>query len=275
MKLLARGTLDDDEPPGLESPMVGNTAGDLQDELELALARAWLTEQLGEGRAPRGQQLEGLVRGARRRYGVAEGRCRRCLLAHRPTVERRLGGTEHESCSSSHTEKMLRHARLREYARAHPWLAVAGASALTMGLVELVSALSGTLAYQHLLWNLFLAWVPLPIAGAAYVAHRRGRGLATIAPFLIGWLLFFPNAPYMVTELIHFGELGSRIPAGLDLATLITAAIAGLLVGFASLYVVQRVIGHLFGPAAAGAAVLLALTLGERRRLPGPRPALE
>ena len=157
---------------------------------------------------------------------------------------------------------MLRHARLREYARAHPWLAVAGASALTMGLVELVSALSGTLAYQHLLWNLFLAWVPLPIAGAAYVAHRRGRGLATIAPFLIGWLLFFPNAPYMVTELIHFGELGSRIPAGLDLATLITAAIAGLLVGFASLYVVQRVIGHLFGPAAAGAAVLLALTLG-------------
>ena len=156
---------------------------------------------------------------------------------------------------------MRRHERLREHARAHPWIAVAAATALTIGLVELVSAVSGTLGYQHLLWNLFLAWVPLPLAGAAYVAHRRGAGLRTIAPLLLGWLLFFPNAPYMVTEIIHFGELRAVIPAGLDLATLVAAAIAGLLVGFASLYVVQRVVGHAYGPPAARAAVLLALVL--------------
>ena len=150
---------------------------------------------------------------------------------------------------------------LRERIRARPWLAVGGATALAVGLVEVVSLLSGTLGYQHLLWNLFLAWIPLPIAGAAYVAWRRRAGVPTIAALLLAWLLFFPNAPYLVTELIHFGELGSRVPAELDLATLMTTAIAGLLVGFASLYVVQRVIGHLYGRLASQAVVVLALGL--------------
>jgi uncharacterized membrane protein len=151
--------------------------------------------------------------------------------------------------------------RSRELARAHPWLAVLGATALAVALVELVGALSGGPVYRFLLWNLFLAWVPLPLAAAAYVAQRRELGLTTIAPLFVGWLLFFPNAPYIVTDLIHFGRLGDRVPAELDLATLVAAAVAGLLVGFASLYVIQRVFWRRYGALAARAVVVGALVL--------------
>ena len=101
----------------------------------------------------------------------------------------------------------------------------------------------------------------VPLAAAAYMAQRLELGLPTIVPLLAGWLLFFPNAPYIVTDLVHFGELGGSIPAELDLATLIAAAIAGLLVGFASLYVVQRVIWHRYGRLAARASVVATLLL--------------
>lgn len=150
---------------------------------------------------------------------------------------------------------------VRERARARPWAAVSAASFITIGLVQLVSIVSGTLDYQHLLWNLFLAWIPLPLAAAAYVAWRRDLGLPLIVSLLGAWLLFFPNAPYLVTELNHFGELGSSVPAELDLATLVMTATAGLAVGFASLYIVQRVVGHLYGLHASRATVVVALVL--------------
>ena len=145
--------------------------------------------------------------------------------------------------------------------RAHPWLVVLAATVLAVGLVELVGTLSSSPTHRFLLWNLFLAWVPLPLAAVAYVAHRLGFGLAAIAPFLAGWLLFFPNAPYIVTDLIHFGELNSQIPVELDLATLVAAAVAGMLVGFTSLYVVQRLITDRYGRAAGWILVLVALVL--------------
>lgn len=160
---------------------------------------------------------------------------------------------------SSHTRYVRTFHCLRQLARLHPWSAVAAATALTVGLVQVVGLVSGAPDYRHLLWNLFLAWIPLPIAGAAYIAQRRGFGLPTIAPLVLAWLMFFPNAPYLVTELVHFRELGDRVPAELDLATLVATAIAGLLVGFASLYVVQRVIGHRFGWRVARIAAFLAL----------------
>jgi len=156
---------------------------------------------------------------------------------------------------------MNRLQRIRSLTRLHPWLTVVGVTALAVGLIELVSIVSGAPTHDFLLWNLFLAWIPLPLAAGAYAAQRLGFGLPVLVPLLVGWLLFFPNAPYIVTDLIHFGELNRRIPAELDLAILIVAASAGLLVGFASLYVVQRVIGRRYGLAASRASVAAVLLL--------------
>lgn len=99
-----------------------------------------------------------------------------------------------------------------------------------------------------LLWNVFLAALPLVFA---LMLHRR-RALGRRGP-LSGllwalWLAFFPNAPYMVTDFIHldhyryYGE-GRFIPsisAWLGLAHLTLAVATGCVCGFLSLYLVQQ-----------------------------------
>lgn len=51
-------------------------------------------------------------------------------------------------------------------------------------------------------WNLFLAMLPLAFAVLVRAAtENRRKMLAVITGIL--WLLFFPNAPYMITDIIH------------------------------------------------------------------------
>ena len=53
---------------------------------------------------------------------------------------------------------------------------------------------TGSYRYSFLVWNLFLAWVPLIAASSAFALARRGVG-AFVVGFLVLWLVFFPNAP--------------------------------------------------------------------------------
>ena len=57
--------------------------------------------------------------------------------------------------------------------------------------------------FRFLIWNLFLAWIPLLLALLVYDRYRRGRPLLVLAPALVLWLLFLPNAPYIVTDFVH------------------------------------------------------------------------
>jgi uncharacterized membrane protein len=51
-------------------------------------------------------------------------------------------------------------------------------------------------------WNLFLALLPLLWSSAFHSANARKRpALAGVFFFL--WLLFLPNAPYLLTDLLH------------------------------------------------------------------------
>lgn len=52
----------------------------------------------------------------------------------------------------------------------------------------------------YLVWNLCLAWVPYIISS---VWIKKDTSLADGIPFFIIWLIFFPNAPYVVTDVIH------------------------------------------------------------------------
>ncbi len=86
--------------------------------------------------------------------------------------------------------------------------------------------------FFFLLWNLFLAWLPVLFALLA-----RRRGASKVGRWLWGGLslLFFPNAPYLLTDLLHLGRLG-MVPLWYDLIMLLTFALAGLFLGLASLY---------------------------------------
>ncbi len=89
-----------------------------------------------------------------------------------------------------------------------------GASALCLGL-ELVREHRYALDFRFLVWNLFLAWIPLLLSLGVYDAYRRGRSLLWLSPMLALWLLFLPNAPYIVTDFVHLSA-SSRAPLWFD-----------------------------------------------------------
>jgi uncharacterized membrane protein len=139
--------------------------------------------------------------------------------------------------------------------------ALVAASALCVALELFREIYYGTYGFHFLLWNLFLAWVPLVFALVAYDRYRRGVPLLRLAPALALWLVFLPNAPYIVTDFIHL-TADPEAPLWFDGVVLSAFAWTGALVGFVSLYLVHAVVRHRFGLRAgwAGAFGALALT---------------
>ena len=96
--------------------------------------------------------------------------------------------------------------------------------------------------FMFLAWNLFLAWVPYLISTRMGGLRKRWtRGVA-----LVAWLLFFPNAPYILTDLLHL-RARPEVPHWYDLMLLLSFAWTGLLVGFASLLRVQDLLAQWWG----------------------------
>lgn len=90
--------------------------------------------------------------------------------------------------------------------------------------------------FLFLVWNLILAIVPLILSSALYFSKKRN---AVYAIFLIGlWLLFFPNAPYIITDIIHLRVTNKRFQ-WFDLILLTSYAASGLLYGFLSLQCIE------------------------------------
>ncbi|NTV63021.1 MAG: DUF1361 domain-containing protein, partial [Oscillochloris sp.] len=59
------------------------------------------------------------------------------------------------------------------------------------------------------------------------------------------WMLFLPNAPYIMTDFIHFGEFG--LPWWYEVGMLLAFAWAGCLLGVASLFIMQRIVHERLG----------------------------
>lgn len=94
-------------------------------------------------------------------------------------------------------------------------------------------------AWGFLHHNLWLAWIPLIIAAVIRFVPLNNWQVAAL---WICWLLFLPNAPYIVTDLIHV-----RFKATLlwfDLVLLFHFAVAGLLVGALALHWVEHDLSH-------------------------------
>lgn len=115
---------------------------------------------------------------------------------------------------------------------------------------------SGTWSYAFLVWNLFLAGIPL--VAALVLSHARSR--VAIAVSAATWLVFLPNAPYLATDLMHLRPR-SYVPLWYDVVLLLSCAVAGILLGYLSLAVVQQTLRARFGRAAAWIAVTAVLFL--------------
>jgi uncharacterized membrane protein len=134
-----------------------------------------------------------------------------------------------------------------------------GASALCLGL-ELVREHRYSIDFRFLVWNLVLAWIPLLLSLGVYDAYRRGRSLLWVAPMIVLWLLFLPNAPYIVTDFVHLSA-SSRAPLWFDGVELSAFAWTGMLLGFVSLYLIHAVLRDRYGAPFGWSAVLVVLAL--------------
>jgi uncharacterized membrane protein len=118
----------------------------------------------------------------------------------------------------------------------------------------------GELGFRFLLWNLTLAWIPLIVALGVYDLYRRGLPFASLTPAVLVWLLFLPNAPYIVTDFVHLSAVG-RAPLWFDAVVISSFAWTGVLLGFVSLYLMHAVARHRFGAHVGWAGALSALAL--------------
>ena len=137
-------------------------------------------------------------------------------------------------------------------------------SGLAFGLFAGRVYLSHSWAYRFMIWNLFLAWIPYACSVWAANSHRNapGRWWALLLPGAI-WFIFFPNAPYIVTDFVHLAE---RPPVSFwyDLSMFATFAWTGCLLAIASLNNMQtlvqahlgRIVGWLFALGTLGLAGL-------------------
>jgi uncharacterized membrane protein len=140
-------------------------------------------------------------------------------------------------------------------------LGLAAASLFCVGLVVLRYAETGSAKFPGLVWNLVLAWIPFLLAIAVYDGWRRRRARGVL--FVLGglWLLFFPNAPYIVTDFVHL-ERTADAPYWYDAVTVSAFAWTGVLLGFASLFLMQTVVRQWRGVAAGWIFAAVALALG-------------
>ncbi len=141
-------------------------------------------------------------------------------------------------------------------------LLITGVSALfSLALLAFRRFYTGDGSYTFLAWNLFLAAIPFFLSsllvGVSALQRRRPAFLATLG----AWLLFFPNAPYIVTDLLHL-RYRTGAPPWFDLILLVSFSTCGLLLGFLSLSDVQDVLRRRVGALAASVFAAAALVAG-------------
>ncbi len=99
-------------------------------------------------------------------------------------------------------------------------------------------SLKNTSTFLFLIWNLFLAWIPYWIGLALEPASKKFNSKLLSIFLVLSWLFFFPNAPYILTDLLHL-RVRHPIPHWYDLMLIASFAWTGLLLGYLSLYEVQ------------------------------------
>jgi uncharacterized membrane protein len=125
---------------------------------------------------------------------------------------------------------------------------------LNLACLIVVMLVAARIAYSEtgrhigLVWNLFLAWIPFILAYFAHLVSWRKTTLYFIIPVIAFlWLIFFPNAPYMLTDLQDLARRSFDAPLWYDVIIVVWASWTGMLLGVISLYLMQDIIIRTFG----------------------------
>jgi uncharacterized membrane protein len=107
----------------------------------------------------------------------------------------------------------------------------------SVGLVLFRMVYTGHLLFAFLVWNLFLAFVPYVISRQMTEASIKNKWKFLLCVFV--WLLFIPNAFYIITDLFHL-DMNETVPLWYDLALLLSFAWSGILFGILSVRQMEK-----------------------------------
>ena len=103
--------------------------------------------------------------------------------------------------------------------------------------------ISETKVFLFLNWNLFLAWIPFFISSFLVIFKIRSKLSLVVA--ITVWILFFPNSPYILTDLFHLRSRNA-VPIWYDLVVILSYAWTGLFCGFISLLDIEKLLSDYF-----------------------------
>lgn len=127
---------------------------------------------------------------------------------------------------------------------------LAGASAFACFLLALRFIVRWRIEHIYLPWNLFLAWLPLLFAALTLrQLDRHGWRHWRTAVTGLAWLLFFPNAPYIFTDLVHLSPRHEQ-RFWIELVLILFFTWPGFLVGCLSLRLLHERFSREVHPAA-------------------------
>jgi uncharacterized membrane protein len=131
--------------------------------------------------------------------------------------------------------------RLRETHRLNETIFLAISSITCFAVSVLRFMYTDSKLFLFLNWNLFLAFIPWALTSLSVIKPNLRKNGLVITVLIPTWLLFFPNAPYIVTDLFHL-RLNSTMPIWFDLVLILCFAWTGLLFGFLSLWDIEDLI---------------------------------
>lgn len=120
--------------------------------------------------------------------------------------------------------------------------------------------MTDSLLFGFLLWNLFLAAIPLVFA-VMFCAYKKKSSKLAMLTTLGLWMLFFPNAPYLLTDLLHLYPRRG-VPFWYDLILIFTFAWNGVILGYLSLLFIHNKIELFYGKVKAWFFSLVSLSMG-------------
>ncbi|MFP9113901.1 DUF1361 domain-containing protein [Flavobacterium sp. RHBU_3] len=123
-------------------------------------------------------------------------------------------------------------------------------SAFSIALLLIRVKMTQSVFYMFLIWNLFLAGLPLvmSIIATNFKSIRNNRYL--LYPTLLAWLMLLPNAPYLITDFLHF-KRETTVPFWLDILLLGSFSISGFLLGLASMKNIYTLLTQIWGKTSA------------------------
>ena len=99
--------------------------------------------------------------------------------------------------------------------------------------------ISDTKVFLFLNWNLFLAIIPFLVS--TFISKFQVKSKSALVALIVIWILFFPNSPYILTDLFHL-RARNIVPIWYDLIVILSYAWTGLIFGFVSLLQIEKLL---------------------------------